>query len=783
MNSVVLTTNQISTGTYEVGADELLQIAAGVSVVGEDGLDDGIALSGVTAGGQINVGGYVGGADDGIDFIIESGDELISVGPTGSVVGNFIGTYLYNYNEDVSLSQTVDNSGYIYGGQDGLYLENAATQITNSGRIVGGATGIYVDNKEAFRSTTIVNDASGVISGATAIDTYSQSVEVLNAGEISATAATGGVLVGNYAIVTNSGNIEGADDTIAFGFGGSLQNSGEISSANQGAVLSQSARGNVENSGDIESHDDAVYFMEGDDRVQNSGTIAASDDYAIRAQGDDITIENSGVISATALTVYLDGTGGLDWIINEAGGVIEAQGSDEAIYVLGDAGHVINRGDLSGSVFASGSSTFTNTGGYSGQAEFTGGDVLIRNSGNISFDSFAGGVAAAVASVKSDTVEVSGENFYIAGVAGDDDRFVNAGSGVINDPDAIAIYHGSAGTFRLVNRGEIYGDIDLYGSSTVVNAGTLGGELNFDATASLFINRDLLDGDVTFSGTGNIYRGYLGSVTGTIYGAGADGRYFGGDADDTFDMTASGAKLVSGGAGDDTFIFTASGLNVATVVRGGAGDDTLTFSTAGTIAASAFKNVTSIETINLGNGANSLTVPDSLASSAGGGALTINGNVKADTINVSGVTNAADVVTIYGGLGQDQITAGGGEDIFQYKAASESGGASCDTIIGANLNVDRFDVSAFAGAIAGINTAVTTGTLSTSTFASDLQNDLPAAKLGAHDAVLFTASAGTLAGQTYLVVDANGVAGYQSSADLVIHLTGQTGTLTKADFI
>ena len=41
----------------------------------------------------------------------------------------------------------------------------------------------------------------------------------------------------------------------------------------------------------------------------------------------------------------------------------------------------------------------------------------------------------------------------------------------------------------------------------------------------------------------------------------------------------------------------------------------------------------------------------------------------------------------------------------------------------------------------------------------------------------------TLAHETFLVVDLNGTAGYQANADLVIHLTGQTGTLTAGDFI
>jgi hypothetical protein len=41
----------------------------------------------------------------------------------------------------------------------------------------------------------------------------------------------------------------------------------------------------------------------------------------------------------------------------------------------------------------------------------------------------------------------------------------------------------------------------------------------------------------------------------------------------------------------------------------------------------------------------------------------------------------------------------------------------------------------------------------------------------------------TLAGQTFLIADLNGTAGYQANADLVIHLTGATGTLAATTFI
>jgi hypothetical protein len=72
------------------------------------------------------------------------------------------------------------------------------------------------------------------------------------------------------------------------------------------------------------------------------------------------------------------------------------------------------------------------------------------------------------------------------------------------------------------------------------------------------------------------------------------------------------------------------------------------------------------------------------------------------------------------------------------------------------------------------------GTLSTASFDTDLAARVNGAHLAAGHAVLYTPDAGTLAGQTFLVVDANGAAGYQAGADFVIDLESPTH-LTSLD--
>jgi hypothetical protein len=53
-----------------------------------------------------------------------------------------------------------------------------------------------------------------------------------------------------------------------------------------------------------------------------------------------------------------------------------------------------------------------------------------------------------------------------------------------------------------------------------------------------------------------------------------------------------------------------------------------------------------------------------------------------------------------------------------------------------------------------------------------------AGHLGAYHAALATIGA-----HTYLLVDANGVAGYQSGQDFVIRVDGMSGTLDTGDFV
>ena len=127
--------------------------------------------------------------------------------------------------------------------------------------------------------------------------------------------------------------------------------------------------------------------------------------------------------------------------------------------------------------------------------------------------------------------------------------------------------------------------------------------------------------------------------------------------------------------------------------------------------------------------------------------------------------NGNDILVGEGGA--DKLTGGGGSDHFVYDAASDSTGIKYDTVIGFNAYSDKFDVP---GKITGIDHAIASGRLDTSAFAKDFTHDIGAFQLHAHHALEFTPSSGSFRGYHFLVVDLNGVAGYQAGQDLMIRL-------------
>ena len=155
----------------------------------------------------------------------------------------------------------------------------------------------------------------------------------------------------------------------------------------------------------------------------------------------------------------------------------------------------------------------------------------------------------------------------------------------------------------------------------------------------------------------------------------------------------------------------------------------------------------------------------------------LTGGARHDMIRGGG---GADILT--GGGGGDRLSGNGGHDIFVYGAVSDSTSKHYDTVTDFNATVDHFDLPF---AVTGIDAHLTTGELGRAHFDNQLKHAIKPAKLAAHHAVLFTPDAGALAGHTFLIVDANGVAGYQAGQDFVIDLgtSPSLAGLGTGDFI
>jgi Ca2+-binding RTX toxin-like protein len=410
----------------------------------------------------------------------------------------------------------------------------------------------------------------------------------------------------------------------------------------------------------------------------------------------------------------------------------------------------------------------------------------------------------------SNTFDISlGGSDAVSGMGGNDVVLAGAAFSAADRID------GGAGSDKVILDGD-------YSAGVVLNAATISNVEAIDVTAGHDYKLTFADGNVASGQTLTVDGSTLGaSDTLTVDGSNeTDGRFVlkGGDGNDlftggagndtlsgnggndVFNLAAGGNDSASGGDGNDTFNFGAA-FTADDKIDGGAGSDAISlngdYSAGVTFGSNTMVNV---ETIDLAAG-NSYKLALKDANVGAGQTLTVNGTALGvgDTLTVSGahetngsfvfdggagndvLTGGRDGDTFQGGAGADTLTGNGGADIFVYHTASDSTGSSYDTIKGFDAISDSFELGFRAKAV---DAAVTSGTLSVASFDSDLANDVGAAQLRVHQAVLFTASSGDLSGHTFLIVDANGVAGYQAGQDLVIDITGGSNlaSLSAANF-
>ncbi|HEX2591302.1 MAG TPA: calcium-binding protein [Rhizomicrobium sp.] len=324
----------------------------------------------------------------------------------------------------------------------------------------------------------------------------------------------------------------------------------------------------------------------------------------------------------------------------------------------------------------------------------------------------------------------------------------------------------STGGNTIVNHGTIVSQVnnaihETNGGNTLTNSGTISATSNSYDGVYFLDNNNTVNNSGTISGGEGVYfnnsAGYntlnnSGTIMGTVsvdMGAGGgfitnDGFLYG-----IVKMGNGVAQLNNNGHISGAI----NGTGTETIINRGTIDGTVTFD--------AGNDIYNGQQGSVSGDVNGLGGNDILK--GGDGDEHLIGGAGNDVLKGGG---GDDV--LFGGKSADILKGGADDDTFVYTHVLDSTSEGFDTVLAFNAAEDTFD---FNVAVNAVDAAVTTGQLRTgANFNADLASAVGAGQLQAHDAVLFTASSGKYAGDTFLIVDANGTAGYQAGADYVIAL-------------
>lgn len=390
-----------------------------------------------------------------------------------------------------------------------------------------------------------------------------------------------------------------------------------------------------------------------------------------------------------------------------------------------------------------------------------------------------------------------------------------------------------------VNGGQGSDLVELFfGSSTVLTLGAANlrnvEELIVNGLPNLgevLLDLTLNDGNVAAGATMNVNSGFTTGTTFVLHFDGSaetdghlevfdnvgDDVLIGGAKGDRFGISAGGDDIVHGGAGDDEIEANFPGghpenpgLTASDALDGGTGFDTLhiwgDFSTPFQFAPGT---IGGIERILVDNGFDYDFTLDE-ANVLAGKTLFVDASALEASHMLRFISNQSDAhVDITGGAGADELYGGAlsdrieggagpdhlvglggadkliggpGGDLYDCGAAPQTTGPDYDTIVDFDATQDQFGVAHF---VKGIDPTVSGGELRTGHFNGDLAAAIGSGQLARYHALLFVPDAGNLAGHIFLIVDANGRAGYQAGGDYVLDLVKAHNLpdLTQADFV
>lgn len=710
----------------------------------------GTAFDDIISGGTINIESSV---SDGIDRMEGGlGDDTYIVRDTGDTVIEVVGEGVDTVWTSVTYTLTAE-------------VENIAANGTNATTLTGNIKDNSLDGAQATGANTLI--------GGTGNDNYyiASGDKVKEAASAGTDRVWSGIL--NFSIdLTNTSAAGIGFDTFTVG---AIENVVLLDSAGvaniTGNTLSNSLSGNI-----------ATNIIIGGTGNDTLDTGSGGNDTLNGGDGNDTYIVRTTTVTYADTTGVdlVQGTVDIDISVAGATGIENVTLANAALTATGNSLNNVLTGNAQNNTLIGGAGIDTLVGG-SGINSLQGGagndTYIIVNS----TDTIAGELATLG---ETDTVQFGGtsgiftmaanvENITLTGTANigaignasNNTMTGNSGANTLVGGLGVNSLRGNAGndTYIIVNSTDtITGELATAGEIDTVEFGGVSGVY----TLGLNVENITLTGTANIGATGN-------TSNNTMTGNSGNNSLNGGVGDDT----------MIGGVGDDTYFV--DSINDAVNEAGGSGMDTVNSTVSFTLS-TALENLTLAGT-GVIDGVGNINANILIGNSANNTLLGLGGN---DNIN-AGAGN--DSIT--GGVGKDTIITGTGNDTVFLAAGIADSVATASSIAGVDLYSDlqlAFGVADTIGltvVVENVGALVLAGTLNQATFVSHMNSLLTTAAqgfvqfIGGIDASVVTATAGDLAGRSFLAVDLDSSDTF-TATDLVIEVTGSNFTsISTATFV